>query len=156
MKFCRDSKTDPFCPPNATYYYYEGWNLLQEGASPASVQRLYIHGARVDEIVKSFNYTTGQSAWHHYDGRGHCTMLTDANGGILEQYDYDAFGFPYFYDGQGNHRFYDLESVRGYSPYGNRFLFTGREWLTDLNLRLPEPAVSTRAGPLPPARSETL
>jgi RHS repeat-associated protein len=121
----------------ATFYYYDGWNLLQEGASGANAQRLYIHGGRVDEIVKSFNYTTGQSAYHHYDARGHCTMLTDSNGNILEQYDYDAFGFPYFYDQFGNsvtQHDGPSNSERGYSPYGNRFLFTGREWLTDLKL----------------------
>jgi RHS repeat-associated protein len=121
----------------ATFYYYDGWNLLQEGASGANAQRLYIHGGRVDEIVKSFNYTTGQSAYHHYDARGHCTMLTDPNGNILEQYDYDAFGFPRFHNAAGqNLTVYDgpSNSERGYSPYGNRFLFTGREWLTDLKL----------------------
>jgi RHS repeat-associated protein len=122
----------------ATYFYYDGWNLIQEGAgaSASNVQRLYIHGARVDEIVKSINYGTGQSAFHHYDARGHCTLLTDVSANVLEQYDYDAFGFPYFYHRWGNSlRFYDTPSSwRGYSPYGNRFLFTGREWISDVKL----------------------
>jgi len=122
----------------ATYFYYDGWSLIQEGAgaSAASAQRLYVHGGRVDEIVKSINYGTGQSAFHHYDARGHCTLLTDVSANVLEQYDYDAFGFPYFYDRWGNSlRFYDTASSwRGYSPFGNRFLFTGREWLSDLKL----------------------
>jgi RHS repeat-associated protein len=64
-------------------------------------------------------------------------MLTAPNGDIIEQYDYDAFGFPYFYDGHGDsltHHDGPSNSERGYSPYGNRFLFTGREWLTDLKL----------------------
>jgi RHS repeat-associated protein len=47
-------------------------------------------------------------------------------GGIVEQYEYDAFGQPYFYDSAGNNI--------GYSPWGNRFLFTGREYLSDLKL----------------------
>jgi hypothetical protein len=34
---------------NATFYYYDGWNLLQEGLSANSVARTYVHGARVDE-----------------------------------------------------------------------------------------------------------
>jgi hypothetical protein len=45
-------------PTGATFFYYDGWNLLQEGMSAGSAQRLYIHGARVDEIVKSVNYGT--------------------------------------------------------------------------------------------------
>src|ERR1041384_7252890 len=62
--------------PIATFLYYDGWNLLQEGASGANAQRLYIHGARVDEVVKSFNYTTGQSAYHHYDARSGREWMT--------------------------------------------------------------------------------
>jgi RHS repeat-associated protein len=121
----------------ATYFYYDGWNLLQEGASAFSAQRAYVHGARVDEIVASVNYSSGQLAYHHYDARGHCTLLTNASANIMEQYDYDAFGFPYFYDRYGTSlRSYDPQSQSwlGNSPSGNRFLFTGREWLNDLKL----------------------
>jgi RHS repeat-associated protein len=125
--------SDPATNP-ATYFYYDseslreqgGWSLIQEGGSSTSAQRLYINGGRVDEIVKSINYGTGQSAFHHYDARGHCTLLTNTSAGILEQYDYDAFGWPYFYNAGG--------TLVTSSPYGNRFLFTGREWLSDLKL----------------------
>jgi RHS repeat-associated protein len=118
----------------ATYLYYDsqslreqgGWSLIQEGGSSTSAQRLYIHGGRVDEIVKSINCGSGQSAFHHYDARGHCTLLTNTSAGILEQYDYDAFGWPYFYNAGG--------TLVTSSAYGNRFLFTGREWLSDLKL----------------------
>jgi hypothetical protein len=79
-----------------TYFYYDGWNLIQEGPSATSASRTYVHGGRVDEIVLSRNIATGQAAYHHYDARGHCTLLTDSGGGILEQYEYDAFGVPYF------------------------------------------------------------
>jgi RHS repeat-associated protein len=89
--------------------------------------RNYIHGARVDEIVKSITYGAGgQEAYHHYDARGHCVLLTTSTGNILEQYEYDAFGYPYFYNSTAQH----LTS----SSFGNRFLFTGREWLSELKL----------------------
>jgi RHS repeat-associated protein len=110
----------------ATYFHYDGWNLLQEGANAWGPARVYVHGNRVDEIVWSYNTFTGEQAFHHYDARGHCTLLTDSVGGILEQYEYDAFGQPYFYDTGAN--------STTYSPFGNRFLFTGREWLSDLKL----------------------
>jgi len=103
----------------------DGWNLIQEGPSATSASRNYVHGARVDEIVESSN-SAGQFAYHHYDARGHCILLTDASGGILEQYDYDAFGLPRFYNSTAQ----PLTS----STFGNRFLFTGREWLGDLHL----------------------
>ena len=108
------------------YLYYDGWNLIQEGASASNAARLYFHGGRVDEIVASYNAATDTMAYHYYDASGHCTLLTDWQGNILEQYYYDAFGFPYFYDAEGD--------WVGSSPHGNRFLFTGREWLKDLKL----------------------
>ena len=81
----------------------------------------------MDEIVADFSMSNYQWLVHHSDGRGHCTMLSDWGGNIMEQYEYDAFGYPYFYNGSGNAR------PNG-STYGNRFLFTGREWLPDLKL----------------------
>jgi RHS repeat-associated protein len=130
-------------PPNtnpATYFYYDGWNLIQEGSATSPIwragvglvagiggaDRAYVHGTRVDELVVSSTQATGTLAFHHYDARGHCTLLTDGSGNIMEQYEYDAFGQPYFYNAGG----YNI----GYSPWNNRFLFTGREWLSDLKL----------------------
>jgi RHS repeat-associated protein len=108
----------------ATYYYYDGWSLVQEGSSSSNAQRLYVHGGRVDEMVAQITPGNGWQRYFQYDARGHCTLQTDAFGDIVEQYDYDAFGFPYFYDRWGN----NIAS----SPWGNRFLFTGREWISDL------------------------
>jgi RHS repeat-associated protein len=106
-----------------TYFYYDGWSLVQEGSSASNSTRVYVHGGRVDEIVAQI--TPGNN-WRYfqYDARGHCTLQTDASGDIVEQYDYDAFGFPYFYNRAGD----DIHS----SPWGNRFLFTGREWISEL------------------------
>ena len=54
-------------------------------------------------------------------------MLTAGTppGALQEQYDYDAFGFPYFYTASGG---------KLLSPPRTRFLFTGREWLSDLRI----------------------
>jgi RHS repeat-associated protein len=107
-----------------TYLYYDGWNLIQEGASATSVSRIYVHGNRVDEIVA--DQAGGVWNYHHYDARGHCVLLSDASSNLVEQYSYDAFGKVYYYDGAGNAL---TDSARG-----NRFLFTGREYLKDLKL----------------------
>jgi RHS repeat-associated protein len=110
-----------------TYLYYDGWNLVQEGPSGASPTRVYAHGARVDEIIASSTQSTGQIAYHHYDAQGNCIALTDSvTGNIIEQYDYEAFGKPSYYDGAGN--------SMGVPTWKNRFLFTGREWLSELRL----------------------
>jgi RHS repeat-associated protein len=120
----------------AIYFHYDGWNLLQEGANAWGPARVYVHGNRVDEIVWSYQTATGEQAYHHYDARGHCTLLSDSHGAVLEQCEYDAFGQPYFYDASGNSiGSYDARGRwAGYSLFANRFLFTGREWLPDLKL----------------------
>jgi RHS repeat-associated protein len=107
-----------------TYYYYDGWNLVQEGLSASAADRTYVHGGRVDEIVAS--QVNGVWYNHHYDGQGNCILLSTTSGGLQGQYDYDAFGFPYFYDRSGNSL--PITSVH------TRFLFTGREWLSDLRI----------------------
>ncbi len=119
---------DPATNP-ATYFYSDSsWNLLQEGASSASVSRTYVHGARVDDIVASSpDVSAGQWYYHHYDARGHAILLTNVNGNLIEQYEYDAFGEPYLYDAAG--AVVPVEQTKG-----NRFLFTGREWLKELHL----------------------
>ncbi len=115
----------------ATYFHYDGWDLLQEGMNAWGPARVYVHGNRVDEIVWSYNTFTGDQAFHHYDARGHCTLLTDSLGNVLEQYEFDAFGHAYFYDAAGT---VTIVNNQPDSLFGNRFLFTGREWLSDLHL----------------------
>jgi RHS repeat-associated protein len=111
----------PVLPP--TYYYYDGANLVREGPGGSSVDRTYVHGGRIDEIVAS--QVGGLWYYHHYDAQGNCMMLTTTAGALQEQYDYDAFGFPYFYTPAGGTLL---------SPPRTRFLFTGREWLSDLRI----------------------
>ena len=53
-------------------------------------------------------------------------LLTAANGTLAEQNEYDAFGRPYFFNAAGQ--------AQTASNYGNRFLFTGREYLPELKL----------------------
>ncbi|HKP03941.1 MAG TPA: RHS repeat-associated core domain-containing protein [Chthoniobacterales bacterium] len=105
----------------ATFFFYEGWNLIQEGPNAAASVRLYVHGARVDEIVAT--QVDGTWYYNHYDAQGNCILQSMTNGGIQAQFDYDAFGFPYFYNSAG-----------GKGVPKTRFLFTGREYLSDLRL----------------------
>jgi len=66
-------------------------------------------------------------AYYHHDGLGSTIALTGENGTLLESYRYDAFGAvtilsPSTFD------------PRPSTAFGNRFLFTGREWLSQVGL----------------------
>lgn len=110
----------------ATYFYYDGWNLIQEGPSATASDRIYMLGNGVDEIVADYAVANGQWMFHHSEARGHTMLLTAANGTLAEQNEYDAFGRPYFFNATGQ--------PQTASNYGNRFLFTGREYLSELKL----------------------
>ena len=122
----------------ATYFYYEDWNLIQEGPSASFVERYNVHGARTDEIVASYGNANQEWHFHHYDARTHCILLTGNGGRIVEQYAYDAFGWPHVYAPNGveyaSSATTDFAQRRPVSAVGNRFLFTGREWLADLRI----------------------
>ena len=107
-----------------TYYIYDGWNLIAEYASSGAQAEQYINGGQTDEIL----VRTGSSGNVHYqyDGLGSTVALTDAIGKVVERYAYDVFGRVTFVDPSG--------AILTASAFGNRFLFTGREYLAELNL----------------------
>lgn len=65
---------------------------------------------------------TTVTTYHHHDALGSVIALTDGTGAVIERYKYDVFGQPTFLAPDG-------VTVRAESSYGNKFLFTGREWL---------------------------
>jgi RHS repeat-associated protein len=64
---------------------------------------------------------------YHSDMHGNVTALLDYGGTVIEKYTYDAFGRPTVTNGDGT-------GTRGSSNYGNRFMFTGREYFSELGL----------------------
>jgi RHS repeat-associated protein len=69
---------------------------------------------------------TRHTVKRHHNANGNVANLTNPSGVVVEKYKYDAFGKPTITDGSGN----PLTA----SAYGNRFLFTGREYLAEVNL----------------------
>ena len=64
--------------------------------------------------------------YYHYDGLGSVTHLTDASGAVVERYTYDVFGQPTILSSSN--------TVLASSGVGNRFMFTGREYLVGIDL----------------------
>jgi RHS repeat-associated protein len=103
---------------------YSGWNLIEERNGGGELEQVYVHGAGIDEILVMI--TTTGPAYYHHDGLGSTIALTGENGELLESYRYDAFGAVSGYDSSA--------SALPASPRGNRFLFTGREWLSQAGI----------------------
>ena len=108
----------------ATYFIYDGWDLIEERNGSGTVLATYVHGVRQDEILT--RTTSSGTVYYHHNALGSVTDLTNASGTVIEKYRYDAYGNPSITDGSGN--------LLTTSAYGNRFLFTGREFLAEVNL----------------------
>ena len=84
----------------------------------------YVHGAAVDELLVCTN--GNGTCYYHHDAIGSTVALTNTNGQMVEQYSYDVFGQPILKNATG--------TVIADSAYGNRFLFTNREWLASVGV----------------------
>jgi RHS repeat-associated protein len=102
-----------------TYNFYDSWSLIEEYDASGSQIAATALGAALDEYV--FRWSAGYIlCYYHQDALGNVTTLTDTTGVVVEKISYDIFGKPSITDAVG--------TPRTASFYGNRFLFTGREF----------------------------
>ena len=107
-----------------TLNYYDGWNLIEERDAAGKQLARYVHGRRIDEIVVMVNRFG--VFYPHRDVQGSVTMLTDAAGKLVERYNYSVEGKVAISDAKG--RLLERSAV------GNRWMYTGREWLAEVGL----------------------
>jgi RHS repeat-associated protein len=107
---------------------YDGWSLIEEGDALTGAIAAYVHGAQIDEVLARVD--ASGVVYYHADALGSTEFLTDASGSVVERYRYDVYGLPTVLDASGARSSPDPRT----SGFGNRFLFTGREWLSDLGL----------------------
>jgi len=107
------------------YFVWDDWSLLEDRDGQFDVQQQYVHGPVIDEIL--VKVAAGiEVAYYHRDGLQSAVALTDAAGAPIETYRYDAFGEVEIRD--------DLGAVQAASTASNRFVYTGREWIEEVNL----------------------
>jgi RHS repeat-associated protein len=102
---------------------YDGWSLLEERNASGVEQARYYHGAMIDELLLRI---TANTHYYHHDGLGSTIALTDSTGALVESYTYDVFGTTSILST-------NLQLLAT-SAVGNRFLFTGREYLAEIGL----------------------
>ncbi len=110
---------------NTTVSSYDGWKVMTEWDGNGNFQAYNIHGPGADEIL--WRYQWGYNLRYHTDKQGNVAFLLDWYGNALERYSYDAFGTPTVtnWDGSG---------ARTWSNFGNRFMFTGREYFAEMGI----------------------
>lgn len=105
------------------YSVWDGSNLIEEYDINGNLIHSYVHGAATDEMVDRFDPgAIANRIWYYQDAQGSTTHLADDGGNVIETYKYDPAlaGTPYVYNA-------NRQGIAS-SAYGNRFLFTGREY----------------------------
>ncbi len=112
----------------ATNYYYSGNQAIEESDGNNNVLKQYIYGNGIDEVIRmdKYNGSTSTPYYFHRNGIGSITVVTDANGNVVERTEYDSYGMPTFKDATGN--------VISKSAICNNILFQDREYDEETNL----------------------
>ncbi|PYI91718.1 MAG: hypothetical protein DME97_12560 [Verrucomicrobia bacterium] len=111
---------------NTIVFAYDGWKPVAEYDGGGNLHARNIYGPGPDELLMRGDSSYGWF-FYHADKQESVNALVDLSGNVVEKYSYDAFGRPTVTNADGS-------GARSYSNYGNRFMYTGREWLWELNL----------------------
>jgi RHS repeat-associated protein len=105
---------------------YDGWKPIAEWSGNGVLKSWNLYGPGPDEIL--MRYSTNGTPYLHYhsDQFGSVKFLLDQYNIGIEKYTYDAFGAPKISNWAG--------TVLTDSAYGNRFMFTGREYLSTIGI----------------------
>jgi RHS repeat-associated protein len=113
-----------------TLFTYDNWNPILEWDQGGNQRARNIYGAKADEILGRYDAIYGPLIYKQ-DKRGNVTFLLDGANRVIEKYTYDAFGRPAVTSWNYQTSAWKAPSDR--SSFGNRFMFTGREWLAEIN-----------------------
>jgi len=119
----RICKIDKIADPDVTTYYYynNNWQVLTETDDNDYTLRSFIYGNYIDEVLTMIDHTNDDAEYYYaHDHLYSPVALMESDGDVVERYEYDAYGKPYFMDASFN-----LLATQK-SAYGNPYGFTGR------------------------------
>jgi RHS repeat-associated protein len=112
-------------PSGTLVFTYDGWKPILEWDGAGNWSATNVYGAGADEILARQD-SAGHILIYKQDQHGNVAAVLTDNGDVTEKYTYDAFGKPSIFDKWGN--------GRAATAIGNRFLFQGREWISELGI----------------------
>jgi RHS repeat-associated protein len=115
---CFGRRIEKASPAGVARYYYAGWQEIEEQNATNGTVATYVYGNGIDEML-AFD-RGGQRRYVHADYIGSTRKVTGTNGVVLEQYRYEDFGAPSFFNGAGT-------NIAG-TQLGNNTLFNGRRY----------------------------
>jgi RHS repeat-associated protein len=138
------SRRDPHSHPPASFTYdglgrcvrrtvdgvtrlftYDAWNPIMEWDEAGNWKAMNLYGSGADEILGRYDATLGPLIYKQ-DKQGNVTFVLNAGNQTIEKYTYDAYGTPTILSTNNT----QLST----SAIGNRFMYTGREYLQELGI----------------------
>ena len=105
-------------------YTYDQWTPVAEWDGSGNLIATNVYGLGDDEVL--YRSAGSTQLYFKSDPMGNVKFLLDASGNGIEKYSYDAFGQAKITDWNGG--------ARSDSTYGNRFMYSGREFFSGLGL----------------------
>ncbi|NLW83448.1 MAG: RHS repeat-associated core domain-containing protein [Phycisphaerae bacterium] len=113
----RIGKYDAAAMETTFYYYNDQWQILAAYDEYSSLQRYYVYGNTIDEVLVMND--GADDTYYAHDHLYSPVALLDDDGDVLERYEYDAYGKVQVLTSN----FSPLTS----SQHGNPYTFTGRQ-----------------------------
>lgn len=107
-----------------THYIYDELQNVEEQDGEGKLLATYVYGTHLNDIL---NMRRANGDFYFFsDDLGSTIAIADAEGRLVESYDYDDFGEPSFFDARG--------TLIPRSSVGNPYLFTGQRFETETGL----------------------
>lgn len=100
------------------YYYDSGWRVLAETDESDDLQREYVYGNYLDEVLLVKDAVATKDYYYVHDHLYSPVALLEDDGDVIERYEYDAYGKRSIYDASFN--------TRTSSNYDLAIAFTGQ------------------------------
>jgi RHS repeat-associated protein len=114
----RIKKYDAVAGQTTYYYYNDKWQVFAEFDGDDDVQRRYVYGNYIDEVL--FSPGVGGSYYYLHDHLYSPVTLVNGSGTVIERYEYDAYGNCNVLESDFT------ADADGISDCNNPYFFTGR------------------------------